>query len=88
MTDTKKSKQTDANEKAPSFEEALKRLEEIAAEMESGSLDLDKMISHYEEGQKLIKLCQTRLTEVERRVEQLVKSEDGEVSAVPFSEEM
>ena len=70
----------------PSFEQSLKRLEEIVAGMESGELDLDTMIRQFEEGQKLIALCQARLTEVERRVEALVKAADGSVTTVPFAE--
>ena len=72
--------------KAPSFEESLARLESIVAAMESGELGLDDMIGKFEEGQKLIARCQKRLTDVERRVEALVKSADGSVSAVPFDE--
>ena len=54
--------------------------------MESGELGLDDMIGKFEEGQKLIARCQKRLTDVERRVEALVKNADGSVSAVPFDE--
>ena len=72
--------------KEPSFEESLARLESIVAAMESGELGLDDMIGKFEEGQKLIARCQKRLTDVERRVEALVKNADGSVSAVPFDE--
>ena len=72
--------------KEPSFEESLARLESIVASMESGELGLDDMIARFEEGQKLIARCQKRLTEVERRVEALVKSADGTVSTMPFDE--
>lgn len=72
--------------KEPSFEESLARLESIVASMESGDLGLDDMIARFEEGQKLIARCQKRLTEVERRVEALVKSADGTVSTAPFDE--
>ncbi len=71
---------------APSFERALERLETIVAEMEGGELDLDGLIRHFEEGQKLIALCQRRLTEVERRVEALVQSAEGEPRIEPFAE--
>ena len=81
-------KKTPPEATAPSFERSLERLEAIVAEMESGNLDLDLMIQRFEEGQKLIALCQTRLTEVERRVEALVKNADGTVTTAPFSETM
>lgn len=76
-----------AEENNETFEDSLKRLEQIVAGMESGNLDLDTMIKNFEEGQKLIRKCQSRLTDVERRVEQLVKAADGTVSTAPFAEE-
>ncbi len=56
-----------------SFESALARLEEIVKEMDSGELDLDKMVSHFEEGSKLIKTCSSKLNEVESKIEKIVK---------------
>ncbi len=85
MSETRKSKSKAADK--VSFEKSLERLEKIVADMESGELDLDTMIKQFEEGQKLIKLCQTRLVEVERKVEQLVKDADGNVGTLPFAEE-
>ncbi len=77
---------SEATVKEPSFEESLERLESIVAAMEAGDLGLDDMIARFEEGQKLIARCQKRLTDVERRVEALVKNADGTVSTVPFDE--
>lgn len=68
------------------FEQSLDRLEKIVAAMEAGNLNLDEMIANFEEGQKLIARCQKRLTEVERRVEALVKGENGAIKTVPFNE--
>lgn len=69
------------NEKT--FEESLARLEEIVADMDSGELDLDKMVAHFEEGSKLIKICSKKLNEVEQKIEKLVKK-DGEIVTEPF----
>ena len=77
----------DKTEKAQSFEKALARLEEIAAEMESGDLGLEKMVAAFEEGQKLVKLCSSKLNEVEKKIEVLVKKSDGAVEAEPFAGE-
>ena len=74
-------------EKAQSFEKALARLEEIAAEMESGELGLEKMVAAFEEGQKLVKLCSSKLNEVEKKIEMLVKKSDGSVGTEPFAGE-
>ena len=61
------------------FETALTRLETIASQMESGQLGLEDMVKAFEEGQKLVKACSSKLNEVEKRIEMLVQGE-----AVPF----
>ncbi len=66
-----------------SFEKALERLEQIVTEMEGGKLSLEKMISHFEEGSKLVKFCSGKLNEVEKKIEQLL-TKDGQVTTVPF----
>ncbi len=66
------------------FEAALKRLETLVGQMESGELGLDDLVAAFEEGQKLVKQCSDKLNEVERRIEILVKDEAGGVTAQPF----
>ncbi|MDD2240179.1 MAG: exodeoxyribonuclease VII small subunit [Kiritimatiellae bacterium] len=78
---------TEKKDKPQSFEKALKRLEEIAEAMESGDLGLEKMVAAFEEGQKLVKRCSSKLNEVEKKIEILVKQSDGTVVAEPFGEE-
>jgi len=81
-------KQEKRNEEQPrSFEASIERLEKIVAEMEGGELSLDDMIARFEEGQALIRLCSARLNEVERKIEVLVKNEDGTVTTEPLDEE-
>jgi exodeoxyribonuclease VII small subunit len=80
-------KSAKAKEPSPGFEKALERLELLVAEMESGELDLEKMIRHFEEGQALIKLCSAKLNEVERKIEVLIRKEDGSTEAVSFETE-
>ena len=58
------------------FEEALEKLENIVKEMESGDLPLDSALKSFEEGIRLIRLCQAKLEESERRVEQLMIKEN------------
>ena len=72
---------------APNFEAALKRLEEIVKKLESGDLPLDSALELFEEGIKLSRFCHTTLGQAERRVEILLKSESGQVRAVPFETE-
>ena len=68
------------------FEKALARLETLVEEMESGTLDLDKMMSHFEEGSALVKFCNQKLNEVEKKIELLVKKGDS-LTTEPFAPE-
>src|SRR5438552_3718899 len=51
------------------FESAMDRLEAIVEKMESGKLPLEELIVRYEEGMKLVKICQERLTSAEQKIE-------------------
>lgn len=64
-------------ESIKSFEEGLSKLETIVAEMEDGQLPLEKLITHYEAGTKLLKLCDAKLKEAEKKIE-ILKSRNGE----------
>lgn len=68
------------------FEEALKKLEKIVEVLEGGSLSLDDALDKYEEGVKLSKLCAKKLEAAKKKVEILLKSEDGTVDLKPFDE--
>jgi len=70
------------------FEDAITRLEEIVEELESGELSLEESLSAFEEGIKLSKICAKLLNEAERKVEILMKGEDGQLIAKPFSEDL
>lgn len=72
------------SEKKMSFEESLKRLDKIVEDMESGEMELDAMISGFEEGQRLIKSCGDKLNEVERKIEKVVKAGADGGETVPF----
>ncbi|OGP69129.1 MAG: exodeoxyribonuclease VII small subunit, partial [Deltaproteobacteria bacterium RBG_13_60_28] len=52
-----------------SFEAALKRLEEVLGSLEHGDLALEESLAAFEEGVRLVKFCQQKLDEVEKRVE-------------------
>ncbi len=55
------------------FEEAFSELEDIARGLEEGSLGLDESIVEFERGTKLVKFCQGKLEEAERKVDILQK---------------
>ena len=69
------------------FEKSLKRLEEIVGFLESGDAPLDKSLSVFEEGVKLVKECNTMLENAERKIEILKKQEDGEYVTEDFTED-
>jgi len=64
-----------------SFEDAVKKLDSIVEEMESDDLPLDKMLVSYEEGAKLVKLCEEKLKAAETRITQLEENLEGELTA-------
>ena len=56
------------------FEEALKKLEKIVSDLETGDMSLDESLSKYEEGIKLSKICSRQLEAAKSKVELLMKS--------------
>lgn len=68
---------------AIAFEEAVKKLEKIVEEMESGDLPLESMLSRFEEGTRLVKVCQNKLEEAELKIQKLEKNSAGEITARP-----
>jgi exodeoxyribonuclease VII small subunit len=69
-----------------SFEAALTKLEAVVESMESGEVPLAELLSKFEQGNKLLKLCEGRLKEAELKIEQLKKQKDG-VAFAPFEAE-
>ena len=69
--------------KAPPFEEALKKLESIVEAMESDDLPLETLLAKYEEGSKLVKICQEKLAEAEIKIQQMEKTASGEMKLKP-----
>ncbi len=66
------------------FEQALARLEEIVRMLESGSAPLDKSLEYFEEGVKLVKMCNVQLDNVEQRIKILSKNDSGEMTESDF----
>ncbi|MEI8345647.1 MAG: exodeoxyribonuclease VII small subunit [Candidatus Omnitrophota bacterium] len=69
------------------FEKALEDLEKIVEAMESGELTLDQALKKYEEGVGLVRACQSKLAETEKRIEVLTKSLDGSLKKEAFDPE-
>jgi exodeoxyribonuclease VII small subunit len=68
----------------PSFEEALLKLEAIVQTMESDDLPLETLLLKYEEGTRLAKVCQEKLTEADLKIQQLEKEAAGELKLKPL----
>ena len=68
-----------------SFEDALKRLEQVVRELESGEATLDRAIALYEEGEGLKQQCETRLKDAQARIETITLGADGRpTGTAPF----
>lgn len=66
----------------PTFEDALGKLESIVETMEGGELPLDQLLARYEEGSRLVKFCQEKLSAAELRIQQLeVPASDDDAEA-------
>lgn len=68
------------------FEEALEELEKVVEQLESGELSLDGSLAAFEEGVRLVKYCNQKLTEVERKIELLVKDKEGKLQLKPLAD--
>ena len=66
-----------------SFEAALARLEAIVEAIETGDVPLAELLARFEEGTKLLRLCEARLKEAELKIE-VLKKERGGISLAPF----
>ncbi|HUR58907.1 MAG TPA: exodeoxyribonuclease VII small subunit, partial [Opitutaceae bacterium] len=70
-----------------SFESALGKLESIVESMESGEVPLADLLAKFEEGTKLLKVCESRLKDAELKIEQLKKQKDGSITFEKFETE-
>jgi len=68
----------------PSFESALKRLEDIVNSLEKGNVSLDEAITLFEEGIKTAKICKEKLEKAEGKIKELVKNSNGTFSLSDF----
>ena len=59
------------------FEEAMKKLEEIATELEKNDIDLDTSVAKFEEGMQISKKCSKMLEEAEKKISILIKEGDS-----------
>lgn len=70
--------------KQQTFETSLQELEKIVRGLEEGDLSLEDSLKLFEEGVKLSRECQERLNQAERRIEILLKDENGNPALQPI----
>jgi exodeoxyribonuclease VII small subunit len=68
------------------FETALEELERVVEQLESGDLSLEEALAAFEKGVGLVKQCNQKLNEVERRLELLVKDKEGKLELQPVED--
>ncbi|MFO7782995.1 MAG: exodeoxyribonuclease VII small subunit [Thermodesulfobacteriota bacterium] len=66
------------------FEESMKRLEEIVQRLESGEMSLEDSLQVFEEGMQLAAFCSNKLDEAEKKVTLLVREQEGGLAEQPF----
>ena len=71
-------------EQPKSFEASLEALERIVQELEQGDLPLEKSLELFEQGIGLSRQCQDRLNQAERRIEVLLRDNQGRTVVSAF----
>lgn len=66
-----------SDEQPKTFEASLEALEEIVQQLEGGDLPLEKSLELFEDGIRLSRQCQERLNQAERRIEILLRDNQG-----------
>lgn len=67
-----------------SFEKAMQRLDQIVEQMEANKLPLEELLTGYEEGLRLVKLCSEKLDAAEKRIEIITRDATGKPQVTEF----
>ncbi|HVO92998.1 MAG TPA: exodeoxyribonuclease VII small subunit [Terriglobales bacterium] len=68
------------------FETALEDLAHVVEQLETGELSLEDSLAAFEKGVGLVKFCNQKLGEVEKKIELLVKDKEGKLQLKAFQE--
>ena len=77
---------TNNEQQSRTFEASLEALEQIVRELEQGDLPLEKSLELFEQGIRLSRECQERLSQAERRIEVLLRDNQGRPVVTPFED--
>ena len=69
------------------YEEALKRLEKLVADLDKSELDLETRLKKFEEGTRLARLLLKKLDQAKKKVQLLVKTNVGQATLVPVDDD-
>ena len=70
------------------YEDALKRLEKLVAELDASELDLETRLKKFEEGTKLARVLLKKLDQAKKKVQMLVKTNVGDPALVSVDEDV
>ena len=74
------------NEENKTFEQNLRRLEEIVRAMERGDVALEESLRLFQEGTELVRSCGKLLDDAEQQVELVLSGPDGEPVEEDFAD--
>ncbi len=77
---------TNNEQQSKTFEASLEALEQIVRELEQGDLPLEQSLVLFEQGIRLSRECQERLSQAERRIEVLLRDNQGRPVVTPFED--
>ena len=75
---------TKNDSQALKFEAAIEDLEQMVEQLESGDLSLEDALATFEKGVGLVRYCNQKLSEVEKKVELLVRDKEGQLRLKAF----
>lgn len=75
-----------SEEQTRTFEASLEALEQIVQQLEDGDLPLERSLQLFEQGIRLSRECQERLSQAERRIEILLRDNQGRPVVREFEE--
>jgi len=78
--------QARGQEATRTFEASLEALERIVQQLESGDLPLEKSLELFEQGIRLSRECQERLSQAERRIEVLLRDNQGRTVVTNYTQ--
>lgn len=61
--------------KEMTYEQAMKRLEDIVSQVEDGQVDIDKLSENLKEAKRLVAFCRAKLTKAEEEVKKILEEE-------------